>query len=120
MDVLQPFQEQIITVADNGSNVNCIGPKIAMKYKEFILNDRKEFPLHTGAGDVMCRAYLPIHIKNNSAIVKAKFYVLWDLPFDYLIGRPLIRTLGYHLIQPRVSTYFHEGTSNVLTKEDEE
>ena len=48
------------------------GSEIALKYKNYILNDRKPFRVRTGNGFVACQGYLPVHIENRNKIIKAK------------------------------------------------
>ena len=73
MDIVQPFTSIINPVADTGANINVIGPKIAMKYKYYLKQDRKEQNIRTANGDVTIKQYLPIHFKNGSKIVKPNF-----------------------------------------------
>ena len=105
VEIAQPFKIKIYPVADTGANINVIGAKIAMKYKSYLQHDRKSSKIRTAGGNVEIRQYLPVHFKNGSKTVKTKFYVLWDLPYDWLVGRPLIHALGWKLKQPTASFY---------------
>lgn len=109
LDCLNPINAPIDAVADTGSSMQAISLKIASKYKNYLRRERRDFYVRTGNGIAVCNEYLPIYIRNRSAIIKSKFYVLPELPYDFLIGRSLIKTLGYHLMQDRVSTYTHYG-----------
>ncbi len=40
-----------------------------------------------------------MHIKYKNKVIHTKFYVIDKLPYKYLLGRSLIRTLGYELIR---------------------
>ena len=97
--ITQPFDAQITAVADSGANIEVIGPKIALKYKNYLQSERRRFNVRTANGPVLLQQYLPVHIKNGNKLIKVKFYVLWDLPkdIDYLIGRSLIYALGWKL-----------------------
>ena len=108
IEIVQPFKENVISVADTGANIEVIGPNIAIKYKAFLKQDRKETKLRTANGDTSIRQYLPVYAKNGNKLIKCKFYVLWDLPYDYLIGRSLIHALGWQL-QLRPGSYYHKA-----------
>ena len=52
--------------------------------------------------------HLPMHINYKNKIVHTKFYVIDDLPYEYLIGRSLINLLGYKLMR-RNETFVHKS-----------
>ena len=107
ISVVQPFTATITAVADNGANIQCINYQTALQHKQYLLNERKGFNVRTGNGNVICRTYLPIQITHNNKIIHTKFYVLNKLPYNYLIGRSLIRLLGYSL-QRANEEYVHK------------
>ena len=95
LQIIQPISHKVDdAVADTGANIDVIGPAIADKYKEFIIKCRG-VSIRTAGGNVVATSYLPVHIYTKGKILSTKLYVLEDLPYDYLIGRRLIRALGY-------------------------
>ena len=91
LNCLKPINGTIDAVADTGSSLNAISNKIASEYKQHIKTDRRKTIVRTGSGYVTCDKYLPVYIRNRSAIIKIKFYILPKLPYDYLVGRSVIR-----------------------------
>ena len=105
MTMIQPFNAKVTAVADTGANIEVIGTNIAMTYKQYLQSERRKFKVRTANGNVLLQKYLPVHVKNGKKLIKVKFYVMWDLPYDYLIGRSLIHSLGWRLTHPTESFY---------------
>ncbi len=98
-NIVQPFDTHVTAVADLGANIQAIDRRIADKYAPYLLKDRRKSKVRTGDGYINVQQYLPVHIKYRNKIIHTKFYVIDNLPYSYLIGRSLIRTLGYQLIR---------------------
>lgn len=117
LDVKMPVDAKVTAMIDNGSSMNCINGQMALKFKKYLLRERSEFRVRTGNGYALCQQYLPIEIRNGSKTIKTKFYVMWQLPHAFLIGRPLIRALGYKMLQTANSVYRHAAVDDVLSDE---
>ena len=113
LNVVQPHEEVIEAVADNGAELNVINHYIAQKYKHKLRQDKKGKYIQTGSGSLTAHEYLPLTLKyksensNNTKTINTRFYVINDLPYDYLIGRPLLHLLDYELIQKK-EIYHHK------------
>ena len=111
IDVSAPIETIITGAADNGANIDAISGVEAMKYYgQHIQTERRAFRVRTGAGYIWCKDYVPIIIKNgnNNKLLKARFYIIWDLPYNYIIGRNTQYQLGWKLLNPGISTYHHK------------
>ena len=106
INIISPFKNTVISVADLGSDIECINKQIADKYIHHIQHDPKGRLIRTGNGPIQIHKYLLIKIQHKSQCFVSKFWVLPQLPFQYLIGRNLIHLLGYDLIN-RYEPYIH-------------
>ena len=96
--VTQPWDHKIITVGDTGANMNAISLKQAQKYVKYIQSEPRAFRVRTGGGYISCQDYVSFTIKDGETYLRnIKFYIIPDLPFQYLTGLPLLRQLGWHL-----------------------
>ena len=111
INVQSPVTTLITGAADSGANINAIAGIEAMRrYQNHIKTERRAFRVRTGAGYIWCKDYVPLVIKNgnNGKLLSAKLYIIWDLPYNYIIGRNTYRQLGYRIMNPGISTYHHE------------
>ena len=109
-----PIKEYVTAAADTCSNINAIGAKTALKYKEHVQHVQKPLLINTGKGVLECYDYVNITMDDNTNHI---FCVIYDLPFDYLIGRKLINKMGYHLTRIQYTNYFIHNAKNI---EDDE
>ena len=120
----KPWKHEIISMGDTGANINAISAAAASKlYNKYIDDDNKPFRVRTGGGYITCKQYIPFSIESDGVILHYnKFYVIPDLPFDYLIGRPLLLRLGYDLqkIHPTFPTEYHHQRENLDCLSDED
>eukprot|EP01084_Bolivina_argentea_P283805 486171_1 len=112
LDVKTPIDKVIRAAADNGANIDAISGIEALKYKKHVQSDRRAFRVRTGSGYIWCKEYVPLVVNNRGRNKKIKLYIIWDLPYNYLIGRGTQRDLGWKLVQTGCSTYHHKR--NVL------
>ena len=81
-------------------------------YHKFVQQDNRPFRVRTGGGYTSCQQYIIFSIvEDGITTYNNKFYVIPDLPFDYLIGRPLLTKLGYDLIKIKLDSaleYHHQ------------
>ena len=120
----KPWSHSTTTTGDTGANINAISEDIAHRlYKSYIQEDRSAFRVRTCGGYITCQQYIPLEIESDGVrLHHNKFYIIPDLPFDYLIGRPLLTRLGYDLtkIHPTMPTEYHHQRENLDTVEDED
>ena len=112
LSVTHPFTATIPAVADNGANIDAISGKKSLKYSKYIKSDRRAFRVRTGSGFVWCKEYLPLNIRNGEGkLLNIKMYIMWDLPYDFLIGRATSKCMGYKYVYQGNSTFHHEPES---------
>ena len=109
INITKPTTSIVTGAADNGANIDAISGLEAMShYQQFIKTERRAFRVRTGAGYIWCKDYVPLTIKNGSKLLSAKLYIIWDLPYKYIIGRNTQHLLGYKLVNTGISTYHHQ------------
>ena len=113
-----PIQTTIQALIDTGSSIQVISGLMAMKFKPYLLNEKTSFKVRTGNGDVSCRQYLPVVIQHNHYTIKTKFYVMWDLPCDFLVGRSLLKALGYRIMKIDNDVFKHIGKPDMLDDDE--
>eukprot|EP01084_Bolivina_argentea_P265536 450138_1 len=86
------------------------------KLQLLLLRDRRISRVRTGNGYIDVRTYLPMHIRYKNKVIHTKFYVINALPYNYLIGRSLVRCLGYELIR-RNETFHHKAVPELYDAE---
>ncbi len=106
LDVQRPFTGRVRAAADGGANIDCISGTEALKYSKHIRKMHRPFRVRTASGYIYCREYLPMIVANRGREVTVRLFVVWDLPYTYLVGRNTQRRLGYELVQ-RGSTVYH-------------
>ena len=108
LPVISPFNLLLPAVADNGANIDAISGAKSLKYAKYIKSDRRAFRVRTGSGYVWCKDYLPLRVSNGTnKILLLKMYIIWSLPYDFLIGRTSIKAMGYALMHRGNHTYHH-------------
>ena len=121
---IEPRKHDANAMADTGANINAISMAIAEKlYSKYIKTERRSFRVRTGGGYISCQEYLTFAIRSDHTnLYNLKFYIIPDLPFDYIIGRPLLHQLGYKLtkINPKMTTEYHHDRDNVDYLPDED
>ena len=122
IQIMHPFQHNITAIADTGANINAISLETAQLYKDkFIHTANRSFKVRTGGGYITCQQYIPFGIKQDDYTMEhVKFWIIPDLPFEYLIGRNLIRRLGYKLTKIENDDEFHHKRENLDCFEDED
>eukprot|EP01084_Bolivina_argentea_P004203 7991_1 len=105
LQIQSPINKLIRAAADGGANIDAISGVESYKWKPHIKSERRAFRVRTGSGFVWCKDYLPLIVNNRGKKKKIKMYVIWDLPYDYLVGRGTQRDLGWELVQTGCSTY---------------
>ena len=123
IQIIKPWSHQICNMGDTGANINAISECCAhYLYKKYIQTDRRAFRVRTGGGHITCQQYIPLSIKSDGVTLHHnKFYIILDLPFDYLVGRPLSTRLAHELVKihPTISTEFHHKPHNLDSLSDE-
>ena len=124
LQLINPWEHNIEAVADTGANLNAISMDCAYKlYKKHIMSETRSFRVRTGGGYISCKDFIIVSIRHqNNNIHHIKFHIIPDLPFDYLVGRPLLNELGYQLtnISPNIPTQFHHEREDLDTLPDED
>ena len=110
MKIVDPITHQVSAIADTGANINAISSTTAAQYKQYIKYNHKPFRVRTGGGYISCRSYIPFTLKHPTTefTSKCKFYIIPDLPYNYLIGRPTQRLFGYKLVHVGPTEYHHK------------
>ncbi len=114
-----PAHVKVSIVADDGSNINCINGEIAEQYREFLREEKSDFQVRTGSGYMLCKQYLPVYTKVNGTLVHNKFYVVNDLPYQWLMGRSLLHVLGYRLRKLDTDVYHHQAEELDYLEDDD-
>ena len=124
LNVTKPWNHKVTSMGDTGANINAVSEYCAHHlYNQYIQTDRRAFRVRTGGGYISCQQYIPLAIKSDGITLHYnKFYIIPDLPFDYLIGRPLLTRLGYDLtkIHPTMPTRYHHHPQNLDSLADED
>ena len=125
IDIYKPWVHRVIAMGDTGANINAISEGCAHHlYKKYIQTDSRAFRVRTGGGYISCQQYIPLSIKQDGVLLyHNKFYIIPDLPFDYLIGRPLLTRLGYDLTKIRPAsqpTEYRHHPQTLDSVEDED
>ena len=97
IQISKPITKLITGAADNGANIDAISGIEAMQYyKRFIKTERRAFRVRTAAGYIWCKDYVPLTISNgnNGKLLIAKLYIIWDLPYKYIIGKKYSISVG--------------------------
>ena len=112
MEITHPFKEKVTVFTDTGASLNVINGKIATKYQQYLCKSPRPFFVRTANGRVTCQTYLPLKVrgkaidfyaKNKRGTLPvptkmvdaiAKFYVIPELKYEYLMGRRLQAALG--------------------------
>ena len=117
--IIKPISNYITSVADTGANINAISGTTATQYRQYIQHAPRAFRVRTGSGYIYCRQYVTITISHNDKQIPTKFYIINNLPYEYLIGRSTIRALGYALQQIKPISYHHQHESiDAINDED--
>ncbi len=109
--IVAPDDITISAAADTGSDIQAIGIKTIIKYKNkgLIKYDKKGQIIGTGNGAIHVHNYLPVTVvthKGNK--INTKFWCLESLPnFDWLVGNTLLHQLGYQLVN-KYEEYIHK------------
>ena len=94
-------------LADAGANIPCVNSKWALKYfRKYICHNNTHSRILTAGGDVIRPKYLlwMTFPTNDGKILKAKFYLVDDLPVDILADINMLKAFGYRFkdeIPPR-------------------
>ena len=124
INITKPWKHNTDAMADTGANMNAISLTIAETlYKKYIKTERRSFRVRTGGGYISCQDFITLSIQSDSGILhNIKFYIIPELPFDYIIGRPLLQELGYQLtkINPTITTQYHHHPDNIDCLADED
>ena len=119
----RPFNRLIVAAADTGANIDCVNYVVGMKLAKYIERDRQSFEVRTGSGRIKCREYLPVYVDKNEKIIKLKFYLVWDLPFDWLVGRSTLEHLDLTKTLGTGSFIHHreviDATDDLLPRDDD-
>ena len=122
IQISKPITKLITGAADNGANIDAISGIEAMQhYKQFIKTDRRAFRVRTGGGYIWCKDYVPLILSNgnNGKLLTVKLYIIWDLPYKYIIGRNTQHQLGWRMVNIGNSTYHHQReTLDALPDDD--
>ena len=124
VQLLRPWKHIAHTVGDTGANLNAISHSIANKlYSKYIQSSSRSFRVRTGGGYITCNQYVSFTIlEDDIKLNNIRFYVIPDLPFDYLIGRPILKQLGYDLtkINPATPLNYHHHREDLDYLPDED
>ena len=106
LEFIHPWSHIVHAIGDTGANINAISLHTAHKlYQYHIKTDRRSFRVRTGGGYISCQDYVKFTILSDGVYLKdIKFYIIPDLPFNYLIGRPILDQLGYDLTKVNPTT----------------
>ena len=121
---MKPWKHTVKTIGDTGANINAISQSKAYElYTKYIQKESRPFRVRTGGGYITCQEYIQFVVTSQGTTIHGnKYYIIPDLPFDYLVGRPLLSALGYDLAQihPPISTSFHHPRTNLDELSDED
>ena len=121
---IKPWKHTVVSIGDTGANINAISQSMAYQlYNKYIQKETRPFRVRTGGGYITCQDYILFTITCQGTVIhNNKFYVITDLPFDYLMGRPLLSSLGYDLAQihPPASTPYYHPRTNLDELDDED
>ena len=122
LTTITPISTKIYAAADTGANIDAISGVTASRhiYRSFVKKTPRAFKVRTGSGMINCNEYLPMRIRQDGQTHFLKLYVIWDLPYDYIIGRPTQRQLGWYLKGPRSEQQYYHPREMLDCVEDDE
>ncbi len=109
---------------DTGATLDACSATVAEKHPELRRRLPHSFKAASANGEVTLRDYLELPVDDPLESPSAdplylRFFILPDLPFDYLIGRPTIRRLGGELIwKTQRGTFRHSANDAALDEPD--
>ena len=73
------------------ANVNVISQNIPQQlYNKYIMSDTR-LPCENGGGYITCQQFISFSVSSDAVkLHHDEFYIIPDLPFEYLTGRPLL------------------------------
>ena len=104
-DVFSTFEG----VFDSGSSLNCIDMHHAYKYYRNKIRNIRDFYVRTANGDVIIKQYIKIKIKQGDKSYYAKWYLLKDSPYKFIISRALFIKLGYTILDPNGKPFINKA-----------
>ena len=107
LDIQTPLKQKISAVADTGADIDCISGVAALRYRKYAQPLKHALRIRTGGGYIWCKEYVPMIVRNRHKFLKLNLYIIWDLPYDFLVGNPSLKALGYELVQRAMTTYHH-------------
>ncbi len=102
--VVAPFNELISVRADTGADVNAVDALHAHRHhRDRVRQLAHPMPLSTANGLTWCHEYIDLQIENGTEPgakpLLTRFYLLWDLPFDWICGTNTMYDLHYRLVR---------------------
>ncbi len=99
-----PFTERITVRADTGADVNAVDALFAHRHhREQVRQLEHPMPLSTANGLAWCHEYIDLELENapepDAKPLRARFYLLWDLPFEWIVGTDTLYGLHYRLVR---------------------
>lgn len=105
----------VTAVLDTGANMAACGAEFALRYKHLRKPQRSEMSVMTGNGPLLCKYYIPIYIQHGDRQVFVRLYELASLPYDVLLGRSEMATLGYEIKKcDRAPDFVHKPSMESL------
>ena len=118
--VIKESNNPITCMADSGSKISVCNEGMMDKYGDYVATRSISFKaVSVNGGDVKLQKYLDFTVidKTNPRPIfrkfNAKFYLLPECPFDFIIGLDVLDKLGYRMIRDRdLLAFVHHSTGN--------
>ena len=96
---------------DSGASINCIDYQHANKEFKNKINTSRGFYVRTANNNIIINQYIDLDIElHNKVIISARFYLLKNSPYKYIISRSLFLKMGYRITGPGNKEFNNKST----------
>ncbi len=121
LDVETENMGTISCAADTGANLCAVSAAMVKRENLKVRKWRKTFRCLTANGEITLREFVPVLLKNKETGDKKviPFFIISNLPYDYVIGRQVLRWLGYELRLMGSFSRSSGGSANIMDSPDD-
>ncbi len=109
---------RIDPMVDTGANLNAVSDQCVQQFKHLIKSDARSSYCATASGEIPLREFIELYIKIDNQYIPQKFYVVNGLPYDFLVGRPLLHRLHF-VLSTDDGTFHHKPNDDHCVVDDE-